>query len=139
MSVAPSSSYYPVLTIVGKDLDVRATFNSDLAGGTGYLPAGTFLKYDPAAKVFTPTTTAADIFGILAGEANTGADPVPVMCYRAGTFLRQEIEVNNKIAVPPGGALDIALRDIGIYLEWSYMDYDGLTPVPSGVTNPVVA
>jgi hypothetical protein len=55
------------------------------------------------------------------------------MVYRAGLFLRQEIESANNAAITPDGAIDIALRDLGILLEQSYDQYVGLSPVPAGV------
>ena len=41
------------------------------------------------------------------------------------------------MAIPPGGPVDIELRDKGLLLEWSYEDYLGLEPPPPGVTTPV--
>jgi hypothetical protein len=55
------------------------------------------------------------------------------MIYRGGTFLRQEIESANNTAITPDSAVDMALRDKGIYLEQSYEGYLGLSPVPAGV------
>lgn len=132
-----TGSFGPVLTIIGKDLDVGATFNSDMEAGIGFVPAGRLIAYDAGAKEFSPTT-GGDVFGILANECNAaGTDPVPAMVYRRGTFLRQEIEVANEIAIPPDGPVDKELRALGIFLEWSYTDYENLEPVPTGVDIPV--
>lgn len=136
-NLVQSGSFPPVLTIIGKDLDAGATFNSDMATGTGLVPAGSLIAYDAAAKTFTPTTTAASVFGILANECVRGTEKVPAMVYRRGTFLRQEVEKVNNIAIAPDGALDKALRALGIFLELSYTDYIGLEPAPSGTTSPV--
>lgn len=132
-----SGSFGPVLTIIGKDLDVRGTFNSDMEAGVGFVPAGRLIAYDAAAKEFSPTS-GGDVFGILAYECNAqGTDPVPAMVYRRGTFLRQEIETVNEMAIPPDGPVDKELRALGITLEWSYTDYENLEPVPAGVDIPV--
>lgn len=132
-----SGRFGPVLTIIGKDLDVGATFNSDMEAGAGLIPAGTLIAYDAGAKEFS-VTTGGDVFGILADECNaTGADPVPAMVYRRGVFLRQEIETVNNMAIPPDDTVDKELRALGIYLEWSYTDYIGLEPEPPGVSSPV--
>ena len=44
------------------------------------------------------------------------------MVYRRGVFLRQEIETINNVAIAPGSAVDLALNDLGIFLELSYED-----------------
>jgi hypothetical protein len=132
----------PPLTIVGKDLDVGATFNADLNPNAGKQRAGRFMSYDPATKQLTPwdglaDTTGATIFGVLADDVDVTADNVnvsaAVMVYREGVFLRQEIESANNAAIPPGGPLDTVLDDKGIYLEQSYETYVGISPVPTGV------
>lgn len=145
MAWLKSGSFSPVLTIVGKDLDLRGTFNSDVVADQGLLPAGRLMTYDAAARSFTAwdldPAMAVNIFGVLAFEVDV-SDPaagnLPGMVYRAGTFLRQEIEFANQIAIPPNGPVDIELRDKGLLLEWSYEDYVGLDPVPPGVTTPIV-
>jgi hypothetical protein len=60
------------------------------------------------------------------------------MVYRRGTFLRQEVETANEKLIPPGQALDLALKDKGILLEWSYTDYLGIPNPPAGAPSPVV-
>lgn len=139
-----SGSFSPVLTIVGKDLDLRGTFNSDILPNQGLLGAGRLMTYDAAGKSFTAwdmdPAAAANIFGVLAFEVDSGdgSEPnKPGMVYRAGTFLRQEIEFANGIAIPPNGPVDMELRAKGLLLEWSYEDYLGLEPPPTGVTTPV--
>jgi hypothetical protein len=52
------------------------------------------------------------------------------MCYRGGTFLRQEIESANQVLIPPDGPVDQALRKLGILLEWSYENYQMQNPPP---------
>lgn len=144
MAMVKSGSFSPVLTIVGKDLDLRGTFNSDVVAGQGLLPAGRLMTYDAAAKAFTAWDLdplgAGNIFGVLAFEID-GTDPaapnLPGMVYRAGTFLRQEIEFANQIAIPPNGPVDVELRNKGLLLEWSYEDYVGLDPAPPGVSIPI--
>lgn len=132
-----TGSFGFVLTIIGKDLDVGATFNSDMEAGAGYVGAGTLIAYDAGAREFS-VTTGGDVFGILANECNaTGTDPVPAMVYRRGVFLRQEIETINQMAIPPDGPVDKELRALGIFLEWSYTDYENLVPEPPGVSSPV--
>lgn len=135
----------PPLTIVGKDLDVGATFNGDINPNAGKQRAGRFMSYDPATGQLTPWDGVVDvpgatIFGVLADDFDITADNTKVtaqcMVYRAGTFLRQEIESANNAAIPPGGALDKKLNDISIFLEYSYEGYLGLSPVPTGVVSP---
>ena len=46
----------------------------------------------------------------------------PTMVYRRGVFLRQEIETINNVAIAPRSAVDLALNDLGIFLELSYED-----------------
>lgn len=126
------------ITIVGKDLDVGATFNADTTPGVGVLKAGTLMKYTAATKVLDVAEVGTDtIFGILSDDVDTGpegaTEVLAVMVYRRGTFLRQEIESANNVAITPGSAVDLALNDIGIFLELSYEAYEGLSPVPSGV------
>lgn len=124
------------LTIVGKDLDVGATFNADVTPGQGKLRAGTLMKYDNATMQLAKGASGDNLFGVLADEyddTNVGGEIIPAMVYREGVFLRQEIESANNFAIPPGGADDLALRDKGIYLEQSYETYVGLNPVPAGV------
>lgn len=134
----------PPLTIVGKDLEIGATFNADLNPTTGRQRAGRFMSYDPATQQLTPWDGVADavgatIFGILADdvvEDVLGGEievTKAVMVYRDGTFLRQEIEAANNAAIEPGGALDSVLRGLGINLEQSYEGYVGIDPVPAGV------
>lgn len=132
------------LTIVGKDLDIGNTFNSDLDPATGKQMAGRFMSYDAANKKLKPwdgvvDAVGATIFGVLADDVSTldetGAATLkmPGMVYRTGTFLRQEIETANNAVIDPNGTLDKALRDLGIYLEWSYQDYIGIPNPPAGV------
>jgi hypothetical protein len=126
------------ITIIGKDLDVGATFNGDTVPALGVLRAGTLMKYDAATKVLAKATVGTDtIFGVLPDDVDTGpegATEVPVvMVYRRGTFLRQEIESANNVAITPGSAADLALNDAGIFLELSYEAYAGISPVPTGV------
>lgn len=134
----------PPLTIIGKDLDVGATFNADLNPNTGRQRAGRLMSYDPATQQLTPwdgvvDAVGATIFGILADDVvedvigGQSEVTTAVMVYREGNFLRQEIESANNAAIPPGGPLDTVLRDLGIYLEQSYEGYVGIDPVPAGV------
>lgn len=126
------------LTIIGKDLSAYATFNGDTTPAVGVLRAGTLMKYTAASKTLDKAVVGTDtIFGVLADDIDTGGAGVteiqPVMVYRAGTFLRQEIESANNVSITPGSAVDLALNDLGIHLELSYEGYLGLNPVPSGV------
>jgi len=130
------------LTIIGKDLEAGATFNADVALGTGKLRAGRIMNYTPATQTLAPSTdgslpTAPVVMaGILADDFDdTGAATAqPGMVYKTGTFLRQEIESANNFAITPGSTIETNLRDIGIFLEQSYEAYVGLSPVPAGVT-----
>lgn len=129
------------LTIVGKDLDVGSTFNGDLNPNAGKQRAGRFMSYDDTTKQLTPWDGTADagggtIFGVLADDVDITANntdvTAAVMIYREGVFLRQEIEAANNAHIPPNGTLDKKLRDLGIFLEYSYEDYVGVQPVPQG-------
>lgn len=126
------------ITIVGKDLDVGATFNGDTTPAVGVLKAGTLMKYTAASKTLDKAVVGTDtIAGVLADDVDTGpagtTEIQAVMVYRRGVFLRQEIESANNVAITPGSAVDIALNDLGIYLELSYEGYVGLNPIPAGV------
>lgn len=126
-----------VITIIGKDLDARATFNGDMAANQGVIKAGRLLKYTVGTKTLAPAVVGTDtIFGILAQDVDTGTGGAteiqPAMVYRAGTFLRQEVESANNVVIGAGGAVDLALNDLGIFLEFSYQAYDGLNPAPAG-------
>jgi hypothetical protein len=125
------------ITIIGKDLDAGATFNGDTTPALGVLKAGTLMKYTVATKVLAKAVVGTDtIFGVLAQDVDTGAagatEVLPVMVYRRGTFLRQEIESANNVVIGAGGAVDLALNDAGIFLEFSYDGYVGLNPAPAG-------
>jgi len=138
MAMTRTGTVSPALTIIGKDLDAGATFNADTTPAVGVLKAGTLMKYTAASKTLDKAVVGTDtIFGILADDIDTGAagttEIQPVMIYRRGTFLRQEIESANNVAITPGSAVDIALGDLGIFLELSYEGYVGLNPVPAGV------
>jgi hypothetical protein len=64
----------PPLTVVGKDVDVDATFNADVALGTGRLKAGTIMKYTAATLTLAADPTASAPFGLLAdGFDDTGS------------------------------------------------------------------
>jgi hypothetical protein len=125
-------------SIIGKDLDAGATFNADMAVSTGVHKAGEIVKYDTTAKTFAKWVGGTDavtlIYGILANEVDATSATVvePAMCYRRGVFLRQEIESANNYLIAPGGAADVGLKDLGIFLELSYDAYDNLSPVPAG-------
>jgi hypothetical protein len=84
--------------------------------------------------LFSKWAPGGDVFGLLAHDmdASTSTVPVPALVYRTGTFLRQEVETANGVLIPPNSADDKALRDKGIYLEWSYMDYIGIPNPPAG-------
>jgi hypothetical protein len=125
------------ITIIGSDLDARATFNGDTTPAQGVLKAGTLMKYTVGTKVLAKAVVGTDtIFGVLADDVDTGAagatEVLPVMVYRAGTFLRQEIESANNVVIGAGSAVDLALADAGIHLEFSYEGYQGLNPAPAG-------
>ena len=126
------------LTIIGKDLDAGATFNADTTPNLGVLRAGTLMKYTAATQVLAKAVVGTDaIFGVLADDVDTGTggatEVLPIMVYRRGVFLRQEIESANNVSITPGSAVDLALNDAGIFLELSYEAYGGLNPVPTGV------
>lgn len=142
--VIKSITVGPPLTIIGKDLDVGATFNADLDPSTGRQRAGRLMSYDPATMMLTPwdgvvDAAGATVFGILADDivedviGGQSEVTAAVMVYREGNFLRQEIESANNASIVPGGPLDTVLRDLGIYLEQSYEGYVGIDPVPAGV------
>lgn len=125
------------ITIIGKDLSAYATFNGDTTPALGVLKAGTLMKYTVATKVLAKAVVGTDtIFGILAADVDTGAagatEVLPIMVYRAGTFLRQEVESANNVVIGAGSAVDLALNDLGIFLEFSYSGYEGLSPAPAG-------
>lgn len=125
------------ITILGKDLDAGATFNGDIAAAQGVIKAGTLMKYDAATKLLSKGVIGTDnIFGLLAVGVDTGAvgatEVLPGMVYRRGVFLRQEIESANNVVIGAGDANDLALQDKGIYLEFSYHGYQGLSPAPAG-------
>jgi len=130
------------LTIIGKDLEAGATFNADVALGTGKLKAGRIMEYTPATQTLAPSAAGAlptapiIMIGILADDFDdTGATTAqPAMVFKDGTFLRQEIESANNFAITPGSTIETNLRDIGIQLEQSYEAYVGLSPIPAGVT-----
>jgi len=126
-----------VITIIGKDLNAYATFNGDVAAAQGVIKAGRLMKYTVATKTLAPAVVGTDtVFGVLAADVDTGAagatEILPIMVYRAGTFLRQEVESANNVVIGAGGAVDLALNDLGIFLEFSYSGYDGLSPAPAG-------
>jgi hypothetical protein len=126
-----------VITIIGKDLSAYATFNGDIAPAQGVIKAGRLMKYTAGTKTLAPALVGTDaIYGVLAEDVDTGAvgatEILPCMVYRAGTFLRQEVESANNVVIGAGGAVDLALNDLGIYLEFSYQAYDGLNPAPAG-------
>lgn len=126
-----------VITIIGKDIDAGATFNGDIAPAQGVLKAATLMKYDAATKVLAKAVIGTDVvFGLLAVGVDTGAagatEVLPGMVYRRGTFLRQEVESANNTVIGAGDANDLALQDKGIYLEFSYSGYVGLSPAPAG-------
>jgi hypothetical protein len=131
-----------MLTIIGKDLDAGATFNGDIDPAAGKQKAGRFMSYNAATKTLIPwdgltDATGDTIFGVLADDVLTDlTNHEPVMVYRRGTFLRQEIETANNAVIGAGGALDLALSDKGIFLEFSYEGYQGLEGAPAGGTIP---
>jgi hypothetical protein len=139
MSTSPAYSKISAaapITIIGKDLDAVATFNADVTPGSGVLKAGTIMKYSVATQQLAPAVLGTDVIhGILSddGDFSDAVVIYPAMIYRGGTFLRQEIESANNTAITPDSAVDMALRDKGIYLEQSYEGYLGLSPVPAGV------
>jgi hypothetical protein len=151
MAWIKTGTFYPPITIIGKDLEAVATFNGDIGPNLGLIPAGTFMSYDASAKLLTPWNSApmvtetnplgdpegATIFGILAMGVDASDSTVVAvgMVYRGGTFLRQEIEAANQIVIPEGGVVDLALKNISIFLEYSHEMYvDMETPPPSAPT-----
>ena len=143
MSMTRTGTVGPPLTIIGKDLDAGATFNADVTPGIGVLKAGTLMSFDVATQTLDRAVDGPTTFGILADELDTGAAGAttvyPAMIYREGVFLRQEIESANNLDINTGDANDIALRDKGINLEFSYEGYVGLNPVPPGALGRVEA
>jgi hypothetical protein len=137
MAMYRSATVAAPITIIGKDLDAGATFNADLKAAQGVLKAGQIMKYDAALKELSKVTDfALDVpYGVLADDIDggTGTEIFPVMVYRRGVFLRQELESANNIAITPGSALETKLNDAGIFFELSYEQYAGLSPVPAGV------
>jgi hypothetical protein len=138
MAMTRTGTVAAPISIIGKDLDAGATFNGDTSPNVGVLKAGTLMKYTSATKTLDKAVVGTDtLFGLLADEIDTGTggatEILPVMVYRRGVFRRQEIESANNVAITPGSAVDIALNDLGIFLELSYEAYEGLTPVPAGV------
>jgi hypothetical protein len=146
MAMVKSGTFYPVPTIIGKDLDAEATFNADVVACAGLIPAGRFMSYDEATKTLTPlplpitddAATGALVFGVLAADCDASNATIPNvgMVYRHGTFLRQEIESANSAqagpwtTIPPNGPMGEALRAKGINLEYSYPDYEGIEAPP---------
>ena len=142
MAMTRTGTVTAPITIIGKDLDVGATFNADVKPSqAAVLKAGQIVKYDATNKQFDKyvfgTDAVALIYGVLADDVDaTAATPiVPAMVYRRGTFLRQEIESANNIKIAPEDANDVGLKDKGIFLELSYDAYQGLSPVPSGAVS----
>src|SRR4029077_726475 len=138
MAMTRTGTVSPSITIIGKDLDAGATFNADTTPAVGVLKAGTLMKYTAGTKVLDKAVVGTDVvFGLLADDIDTGAagttEVQPVMVYRRGVFLRQEIESANNVEITPGSAVDLALADMRILLELSYEGYVGLNPVPAGV------
>ena len=116
--VIPTLASIVPLQIIGQDLDAGATFNVDIAV-TGLLYAGTLMRYNAASKTAQPTQDPTKVFGILADDGNL-VPGEPVLIYRRGIFLRQQIAAINGIEIPPGSAMDLALDTLGIKLELSY-------------------
>jgi hypothetical protein len=142
MSMTRFGTVAAVSGIIGKDLDVGATFNADLDPATGKQSAGRFMSYNASTKLLSPWDGVADapgatIYGVLSDDVdtteNTSTVSMAAMVYRTGTFRRQEIESANNGSINPGGVLETRLRDIGIMLELSYEGYVGISPVPAGV------
>ena len=114
------------VTIVAH-LEADSTFNADTAPGKGVLPAGTLMKYDPVTMTLATAAVGTDqLCDILADIVDTGPvgipEILPAMIYRKGVFLRKEIEEANGITITPGSAVDLALNDLGIFLELGYED-----------------
>ena len=126
-----------VITIIAQDLSAGASFNGDTTPNVGVLKAGTLMKYDAATKTLAKAVVGTDtIFGLLAVGVDTGTggatEILPVLVYRKGTFLRQEIESANNVVIGAGSVVDLALADLGINLVFSYDGYVGLSPAPAG-------
>ena len=139
MAMTRTGIVTPVIGILGKDLDAGATVNADTTPALGVLKAGTLMKYTAASKLVEKAVVGTDvIYGVLADDVDTGAagaTEVPVvMLYRRGTFRKQAIESANNVAIAAGSAVDLALADQGIFLELEYEGYEGVDPVPAGVT-----
>lgn len=143
MSMTRTGTVSAPITIIGKDLDAGATFNADVTPGIGVLKAGTLMSFDVATQILDKAVDGPTTFGILADELDTGAagatEVKVAMIYREGVFLRQEIESANNLDINTGDANDLALRDKGMILEFSYEGYEGLTPVPPGALGRVAA
>jgi hypothetical protein len=138
MAMTRTATVAAPISIIGKDLDAGATFNADTTPAQGVLKAGTLMKYTVGTQVLAKAVVGTDtVAGILADDVDTGAagatEIIPIMVYRRGVFRRQEVESANNAAITPGSAVDIALNDLGIFLELSYDGYEGLSPVPAGV------
>lgn len=137
-----TGSFYPPITIIGKDLDAGATLNADIGPNLGLIPAGRLMSYNATSKLLIPWDATADapgatVAGVLAmGVDSTDAvNPAVGMVYRRGTFLRQELEAANQVLIPMGGPLDIALNGAGIFLEYSWEMYTDMeTPPPAAPT-----
>lgn len=137
----------PNLPLIGKDLDARATLNGDVTGTMPDLWAGTILRYDFATREFRfavigdLANPVPGTIGILAVDSFQVEDLTtnrPAMVYRAGTFIRSTINAVNSgepplyppygpplAALPPivaGDPVDLALAQIGIFLEESWDD-----------------
>jgi hypothetical protein len=136
----------PLLPLIGKDLDARATLNADVAAAEPDLLAGTIMVYSAGVapndrqmrRALDADLTVAGIanlvLGILAADsyaANDGAAiPTavnrPAMIYRAGTFIRSTVNDINGTYIPPltaityGSIPDLVLNDKGIFLEESW-------------------
>jgi hypothetical protein len=142
MSMTRFGTVAAVSGIIGKDLDVGATFNADLDPAAGKQRAGRFMSYDATAKLLKLWDGIADpegatIYGVLSDDVdtteNTSTVSMAAMVYREGTFRRQEIESANNASINPGSVLETTLRGLGINLELSYEGYVGISPVPAGV------
>ena len=138
MAMTRTGTVAAPISLLGKDLDARATFNADTTPAVGLLKKGTLMKYTAATKTLDKAVVGTDtIFGILSDDIDTGpvgtTEIQPVMVYRAGTFRRQVVESANNVSITPGSVVDLALNDAGIFLELEYEAYEGVSPVPSGV------
>ena len=138
MAMTRTGTVAAPISIIGKDLDARATMNGDTTPNVGVLKAGTLMKYTAASKTFDKAVVGTDtVAGLLSDDVDTGTggatEILPVMVYRAGTFRRQAVESANNVSITPGSAVDIALNDLGIHLELEYEAYEGVNPVPAGV------